>query len=121
MSTVALSRSELRLIERKKELRRRLLLAFFIMILFVFMSIMFFSSKSLASDGSTQEYYKYFKTVKLEAGDSLESLAEEYANPEMTTEKLYIEEVVFINNLESADTPISDRYIIIPYYTTIHS
>lgn len=108
-------------IRRQRELRRNILLTIIITALVITAMSLFFTLKSVASDGSDVEYYKYFKTIQVSQGETIEDLAEIYANPEMTSEKLYAEEVRFINNLDSSENPISGKYIIIPYYDTIHS
>ena len=119
MNTKVLTRSELTLIRRKKELRNHILIAELAILPLVSLLRVFFSLKSVASDG--KDYYKYYMTVEIESVESIRDLADTYAIPEMTTKDRFIKEVLFINGIESLETPISSRYIIIPYYSTIHS
>jgi len=107
MSTATLSRSQLIKIRRQQELRRHIIVGLLTGILIITLILVFFGIKGVASDGSTVEYYKYFKTVQINDYNTIESLALIYANPEMTTVETYIEEVMFINNIDSLENPIS--------------
>lgn len=121
MEATTLTRSQLIKIKRQQELRRHIIIGILAGFIFIMATTLFFGIKGIASDGSDVEYYKYFKTVMMTEDDSIEGLAEIYANPEMTTVQTYIQEVMFINSIDSLESPISGKYIIIPYYDTLHS
>lgn len=63
------------------------------------------------------EYDKSFITIEIGNGDTLMSLAQEYAVSSVDYSD-YIEEVKSINNLKS-DTIHSGCYLLIPIYETI--
>ncbi len=60
---------------------------------------------------------KYYKNICVESGDTLTSIARTYADDEHyeTLEK-YMEEVVYMNHLKSADDICAGYYLIIPYF-----
>lgn len=118
--TRKLSRSELIVLNRKRQIRNQFILIGVSLFVMIMLFSVMFSIKGVAST-ENQEYYKYFKTVEITDGLTIEDLAEEYANPAMISQKEYAMEVRFINNLDSSENPNSGKYIIIPYYDTIHS
>jgi hypothetical protein len=80
-------------------------------------SILLVSFSSQANDAVYQPSYKYFKSIQVEKGDTLWSIANEYRDCEhyeSTTD--YIKEVRKINSLTS-DNIIAGSHIIIPYYS----
>ena len=73
---------------------------------------------SSASTGSEQVSYKYFTSIQVEAGDTLWSIAEEYADQEhYSSYKEYINEVKRMNKMRD-DSIVSGQYLIIPYYSS---
>lgn len=106
-------------IRRKRELRRRLLILTVSFVLFVSLICLFVSSKSVASDGSEEVLYKYYKSIQIQSGDTLYDLSLEYVNPEFNDTRSFIEEVKFINNLDDNAFLNAGNYIIIPYYDTL--
>ncbi|MBR3102401.1 MAG: hypothetical protein IKH46_01120 [Lachnospiraceae bacterium] len=65
---------------------------------------------------SGEVYYKYFRNITIEKGDTLWEYAEMYKSPEIST-KEYIREVEFINQLEDSRLQ-TGKTITIPYYST---
>lgn len=111
--------SELRIINNRKrrnrELKRHIIMAIIGALLFIVVSIIIFSNKSIASDGSEEVLYKYYKSIQICEGDSLTSLSHEYSD----NTKAFINEVLFINSLENADSIKTGDYIVIPYYDVL--
>lgn len=73
---------------------------------------------SKAKDAEKEDIsIKYYKNICVEQGETLTSIAETYADEDHyeTLEK-YIDEVVFMNHLKSADDIREGYYLIIPYY-----
>ncbi len=74
-----------------------------------------FLTKAVNNEQPTS--YKYYKSIEIEKGDTLWSIASEYMDEEHYKNKTeYIREVKQINSLGS-DKIISGRHIIIPYYS----
>lgn len=122
MDATALERfeySELRIInnrkKRNRELKRHIIMAIVGAILFIAISIIAFSQRSVASDGSEEVLYKYYKSIQVCEGDSLTSLSKQYSD----NTKSFVNEVVFINSLENADSIKAGDYIVVPYYDVL--
>lgn len=67
----------------------------------------------------TSDRIKIVKSIKIERGDTLWGIAKEYITEEYDSIQAYIKEIKNSNGLVS-DTIHEDRYIIVPYYTSIH-
>lgn len=63
--------------------------------------------------------YKYFTTVYVENGDTLWSIASEYATDEYDDFDMYIAEVKKLNDLKS-NTLQHGSHICVPYYSSTH-
>ena len=74
------------------------------------------STKSMADN--KEPLFKYYKSVQIQAGDTLYDLSAEYVNPEMNDTDSFIDEVRFINNLEDDSYLYEGNYIVVPYYAT---
>lgn len=113
--------SELRIINNKirrnKEIKRHIILLALGTILLITLSIFVFSLKGIASDGSTEPLYKYYKSIQIQEGDTLYELSKDCS----VDTKAFISEVVFINSLENANDIKCGEYIVIPYYSARHS
>ena len=75
---------------------------------------------SFAQNSRTEEpvQFKCYKSIVIQEGDSLWSLAERHIDSESETAvKEYIKELKQINQLES-ETIQTGEHLIIPYYTT---
>ncbi|MCR4727835.1 MAG: hypothetical protein K5796_04205 [Lachnospiraceae bacterium] len=116
-------RSEQRIINnrsrRNRELRRHIGIMALLVILFSIMAILFFSTKSMASSINEPTLYKYYKSVCVEAGETLTGLAEKYCDTDIKNFKDYINEVRYINNMED-DNLVAGLYIVVPYYDVYH-
>ena len=64
---------------------------------------------------SLTEYRKYYKSITLEEGDSLWSIAKEYCNEDLQSIDSYIEEIRELNQLKS-DTIHEGHGLTIAYY-----
>ena len=79
-------------------------------------SVIFGNSFSAAQSDENVTLYKYYKSIELEEGDSLWSIAETYKLKGTDTRK-YVVELMKINNLTS-DKINSNKHLIIMYYDT---
>lgn len=62
--------------------------------------------------------YKYYTSIQIQEGDSLENIAACYISNEYKSLKQYIEEVQQMNHLDS-DVIHAGQYLIIPYYSSV--
>ena len=115
-----LSYSEQRIINnrtrRERELKRRILIFTFSLILFIIAAILTFSIKSVASDGSEAPLYKHYVSVQIEAGDSVYDLAREYYSEGYDSYDSLMDEIIFINNLSDESVLKTGNYLVIPTY-----
>lgn len=77
-----------------------------------FGSSLYHSSKVSASSENT--LYKYYKSIQVQKGDSLWSIAQEYNTHNTKTIKAYIKEIKQINNLDSSNIR-EGEYLTVPY------
>ena len=85
-------------------------------ILIILFVVLAFAFSSKAKDGSV-ELNKYYKSITIEYGSSLYSIACEYADSSKGTIDDYINEVRSINHLSEEEDIYSGQNIIIPYYS----
>ncbi len=71
---------------------------------------------SVKVDGGAAPKYKYFKSIEIQSGDTLWSIAEEYMSDDYESTADYIREVKFINNIES-NRITTGNYLTVPYYS----
>jgi cell division protein YceG involved in septum cleavage len=90
-----------------------LLMILVVMIVFLFACLFGFSKKAVATDRTVKTYQSY----TIQEGDSLWSMAMEYAPEEMDL-STYIQEVRQVNHLKT-NTIISGESIILPIYTVL--
>lgn len=99
--------------------RQKCILLTTAILLFV-LTYVFFGSSLLAlaksNTAATHTAYKYYTSIQLEEGDSLWSIAEEYASLGYRNYEEYINEVIFLNHLED-DTIHAGQYLTVPYFS----
>ncbi len=76
----------------------------------------FFYTNAFAKDSSQPVAYKYYTSIEVESGDTLWSIASEYADEEYVSIQDYIKELKYMNNMTS-DTIIEGHYLTIAYYS----
>lgn len=69
------------------------------------------------SAASAEIPYKYYTSIRIQAGDTLWDIADTYCGPEYDTVSDYIAEVCSINHLSSGDEIHAGQYITVPYYS----
>ncbi len=105
-------------IRRRRELRQRFFTLVLTLILSAGISVTFFSFRTKAQSSDEDIQYKYYKSIVIEAGDTLWDLAEEYgASEHYESRQEYIEEVIRMNGL-SDEQITAGQYIIIPYFSS---
>ena len=80
--------------------------------------IILFSNKNVTGadeTGNVAELTKYFKTITIESGDTLWSIAKEYKSGDYKTTRDYVEELITMNNLHS-DRITTGQKLIVAYY-----
>ena len=62
--------------------------------------------------------FKYYTGIRLEYGDTLWSIADEFMDSEFYTHASYVEEVKSINHIHDEDAVIAGKMLIVPYYSS---
>lgn len=110
---------ELRL-ERRRAARRKSLIirgiCALLLALICVLTFRAFAGKAKAEDQAPS--FKYYTSLRVEAGDTLNSIALEYMDDEHYTINAYVKEVCTINHLDDADSIRTGAVLIIPYYST---
>ena len=75
------------------------------------------AGKINAESDLSKQTHKYYTTIYIETGDSLWSIASEYATKEYSDLRIYIEEIQQLNGLNGTQLQHGE-YICIPYYST---
>lgn len=73
------------------------------------------SHKEAPGTSASRASEKYFTCITVEPGDTLWDIAEEYKTEEYASTQDYIDEVLSINNLNTANI-VSGTSLLIPYY-----
>ncbi len=73
---------------------------------------------NITAEGSEKTVHKQYKSIQIEEGDSLWSIAREYNDEALSNNSTeeYIEDIKSINNLIRDDKITAGNYIIVPIY-----
>jgi len=119
-----LEREEARKMRRqqreKKVKRQRFIIFFTVFAVVLFIAIVSISYFAYANDQpESVECAKYYKSIMVYQGDTLDSIADQYITDEYPSKEQYIYEVSCINALSDDTELIAGNYLIIPYYTQL--
>ena len=81
--------------------------------------IILFSNKNVTNaseSGNSVQLSKYYKTITIEKGDTLWSIAKEYKSGDYRTVQDYVEELRSMNNLHS-DNILAGQKLIVAYFS----
>lgn len=117
--TVQKRKSKRARIRRTKLIIERLLLTFCIMALLVICSSAILT-KATTSEEAEKVYYKYYKQIEVQEGDSLWSIAGEYMkNGPYDSRTDYMNEVAELNQLTSTKL-FKGHNLIVPYFEDVY-
>lgn len=102
-----------------RHVSRRVGLVFAVTFLFITLFFGFFYRNVFAKEDRTTEYYKYYTSIEIQSGDTLWSIACEYADENFTTVPDYIDELKFMNHM-SSDQITEGHYLTVAYYSDIY-
>lgn len=109
-------RIRLNKIRRERELKRHILIFIISASITIFLTITGGSFISRAQEPGIPVCYKYYTSIRIEAGDTLWSLADAYADENFKSKEAFIKEVVRTNHLLD-DSICEGDYLIVPYYS----
>lgn len=101
---------------RRTVINNKLFRISFVAFLAVFISVA--GILSITAHGSERPVRKQYKSVQVEEGDTLWSIALEYNNTKLSKDSTseYIDDILDINNLVRDDKITAGNYIIVPIY-----
>ena len=97
--------------------RQKSILALVVLALVVFGILLGTGMNALASsDKDIASYNKYYVSIRVESGDTLWTIADEYIDGFNIDKDDYIKEICKINEISKNDIHAGD-YIVVPYYS----
>ena len=102
---------------RARQLRRKMFLFIAAVLLGGILALIGNVIFSRAKDSNETVTYKYYQSYQINAGDTLTSIAQTYADEEISSVSSYIKEVKQMNHLSDEDLLQAGDYLIIPYYS----
>lgn len=96
-------------------IQKRIIILAVILIMFVFLLIGN-SILTFASSRNETPVHKYYTSVQLQKGDSLWSLADEYAASDYASREQFMDEVCKLNKISKENTLHSGEYLVVSYY-----
>ena len=106
------------IIKRRQLAKRRIILLLAALFVITVGSIVSGSIFSSAKDPATDiAQYKYYKSITIEQGDSLWSIAQEYRTDAYKDIQEYIDELIQLNGLTSK-TIHEGQHLVVAYYDT---
>lgn len=109
------------IMRRKQVAKRRMILLLTAVFMITIGSVVYGSMFSSAQEQSTDAHqYKYFKSIEIQSGDSLWSIAEEYCDDAYDGDiREYIAEIKELNSLTSDNIHAGKKLLVIYYDTEI--
>ena len=105
---------------RRYRANRKRLMIFCVTALIIFIGLfMFLHPKTEGIASASHQTETLYKSILVEDGMTLSSIAQEYDTNDLITHKEYIEEVKQINHINDNNIIHSGNYITIPYYVMI--
>lgn len=101
---------------RQIQIRNQLLILLLSALLILSVSFLFVGFSSEANN-QKDTHYKYFKSIEVQKGDSLWSIANEHMDEHYPSAAAYIKEVKAMNSL-SDNTIVFGQHLLIPYYSS---
>ncbi|MBQ9700626.1 MAG: LysM peptidoglycan-binding domain-containing protein [Lachnospiraceae bacterium] len=101
---------------RRSIINKKLFRLSFVAFLIVFLCVA--GILSITAQGSERPVQKQFRSIQIEEGDTLWSIAMEYNDSKLSknTTSEYIDDILDINNLVRDDKITAGNYIIVPVY-----
>lgn len=110
---------EYRKLYQKSDAQQKCIVILFCLSILVVMFSIIFLRTTNAQAASTEVSSKYYTSIRVEAGDTLWTIASNYISDNYPNMNEYIQEVCFINHI-SKDEIHEGQYLVIPYYAPVN-
>ena len=111
-------RERIRVKRKKQVAKQKMILLLALTLIITLGSIIFGTIFSTAKDPATDiPQYKYYRSITIEEGDSLWSIAQEYRSDAYASTQEYVDELKQLNGL-SSETIHTGQHLVVPYYGT---
>ena len=111
-------REKAKMKRRRQVAKQKMVLLLAVTLMITVGSIVFGTIFSSANNPATDiPQYKYYKSIIIEQGDSLWSIAEEYCTDSYASTREYINEIKQLNALTS-ETIHEGQHLVVAYYDT---
>ncbi len=107
-----------RRVQRQKQIVKRVSLCISIFLFSIFLSFRITGFLSNAESNDTVKYYKYYTSISIQPGDSLDKLATKYDDSHFSSIQEFKNDVLVVNCLEDEDQLTAGMYLLIPYYSS---
>ena len=108
----------------RTRIRKSVYKNYIMIVLSLSMVLFFFVGSSILVSGRIQNTkemrVKYYTSIKIQKGDTLWSIAEEYMTQEYENTRDYIDEIIRLNHL-SSDKIHYGKFLVVPYYDIYES
>ena len=104
--------------KRESQVRMQKALLAIFLFLMVFLGIIFGTGMSVFAESSgAKTVHKYYKSICVEAGDTLWDIAGEYVQGTGISRKAYVDEICQLNGIE-ADEIHAGAHLVVIYFST---
>lgn len=93
------------------------ILAVILLSLGIILGSTFLSSSRSNAASNENTLYKYYTSIQVQAGDTLWSIAQQYAPSSEISQQDYVDEIISMNHLQG-DTIHAGDYLTISYYSS---
>lgn len=107
-------------IKRKRQVAKRKMILLLAAVMIITIGSVVFGSiftSAQSNDEASAKQYKYYKSIVIEHGDSLWSIAEEYCTDAYGDTQEYVDELKQLNSLTS-ETIHTGQHLLVAYYDT---
>lgn len=104
--------------KRERVVRKQRALIIAVIVLLVSLGILFGTSMNAlaSSKADVSSLNKYYTSIRLESGDTLWNIADEYIGNLNVSKAEYIKEICVLNDISENEIQAGD-YIVVPYYS----
>ncbi len=104
--------------EERRRIRRNRRIAAAVLLIGVFILGLICGGRMVNASKPEQNTYKYYKEVRVDRGETLWDIANDYITDEYRSTEAYIEEVCEINAISGTEIYYG-QHLMVPYYSKI--